>query len=40
MSKGKGLEGLFDGLHFDREIIFCAFVGTFATSSACATWSR
>ncbi|CAB3774853.1 hypothetical protein LMG29542_08235 [Paraburkholderia humisilvae] len=37
--QGQGLEGLFDGRHFDREIIVLCVAGTFATSSACAIWS-
>ena len=41
MSKLMGVEQLFEGRHFDREvIILCVRAGIFASSSACETWWR
>ncbi|MGF6605955.1 hypothetical protein OKW45_000855 [Paraburkholderia sp. WSM4175] len=38
MIKRKGLEAVFDGRHFDREIIILCV--RWYLSSACAIWSR
>jgi hypothetical protein len=40
MARFLGLEELFEGRHFDREIIVLCVLGICASSSASATWWR